>query len=46
LIEESRELPADLARALEQISQSTRSIQLLAELLERQPESILRGKGR
>ena len=43
-IEKSRPLAEDVADTLDQISETARSLRLLAEMLERQPEAILRGK--
>ena len=45
LLERSRALPPELERALEELSDAARSMRLLAELLERQPAAVLRGKG-
>jgi paraquat-inducible protein B len=44
LIEESQPLAEDVTDTLDAISETARSMRLLAEMLERQPGAILRGK--
>jgi paraquat-inducible protein B len=44
LIEASQPLAVDLTCTLEQIGETARSMRLLAEMFERQPEAVLRGK--
>ena len=41
---QSRALPEQIVHLLEEIEDAARSLRLLAEMLERQPEAILRGK--
>ena len=45
LLERSRALPHELDRALGELTNAARSMRLLAEMLERQPQALLRGKG-
>jgi paraquat-inducible protein B len=45
LLERSTTLPHELERALEELTATARSLRQLAELLERRPEAVLRGKG-
>ena len=45
LLERSRTLPHELDRALGELTNAARSMRLLTEMLERQLEAILRGKG-
>ena len=45
LLERSRTLPHELERALEELTATARSLRQLAEMLERRPEAVLRGKG-
>jgi paraquat-inducible protein B len=44
LLNQSRALPEQIVHLLEEIEDTARSLRLLAEMLERQPEAILRGK--
>ena len=44
LLNQSRALPEQIVHLLEEIEDAARSLRLLAEMLERQPEAILRGK--
>ena len=44
LLERSEGLPQELDRALGEFTDAARSLQLLAEMLERQPQALLRGK--
>jgi paraquat-inducible protein B len=45
LLSQSRALPMQIEKALEELKDAARSLRLLAEMLERQPEAILQGKG-
>jgi hypothetical protein len=45
LLEQSGTLPQELDSALVEFTNSARSLRLLAEMLERQPQALLRGKG-
>jgi paraquat-inducible protein B len=45
LLERSGALPQELDTALGELTNSARSLRLLAEMLERQPQALLRGKG-
>ena len=45
LLERSTMLPHELDRALEELTATARSLRQLAEMLERRPEAVLRGKG-
>lgn len=45
LMEDLQPLAADVTRTLDQIDDTARSMRLLADMLERQPQAILRGKG-
>ena len=45
LLERSTTLPHELDRALGELTATARSLRQLAELLERRPEAMLRGKG-
>jgi paraquat-inducible protein B len=45
LLEQSGTLPQELDRALGEFTNSARSLRGLAEMLERQPQALLRGKG-
>jgi paraquat-inducible protein B len=45
LMENLQPLTADVTRTLDQIDEAARSMRLLADMLERQPQAILRGKG-
>jgi hypothetical protein len=38
-------LPQELDRALEELTDAARAARLLADLLERQPQAVLRGRG-
>jgi paraquat-inducible protein B len=44
LLNQSRALPEQIVHLLEEIEDAARSLRLLTEMLERQPEAILRGK--
>ena len=44
-MENLQPLTADVTRTLDQIDEAARSMRLLADMLERQPQAILRGKG-
>ena len=44
LIEDAQPVAEELTPLLEQISETARSMQLLTDMLERQPEAVLRGK--
>ena len=45
LVEKTQPVGEDVSRTLDQIGETARSLRLLAEMLEREPEAILRGKG-
>jgi paraquat-inducible protein B len=45
LLERSEALPQELDSALREFTNSARSLRLLADMLERQPQALLRGKG-
>jgi paraquat-inducible protein B len=45
LLNQSRALPEQIENLLEELEDAARSLRLLAELLERQPEALLRGRG-
>jgi paraquat-inducible protein B len=45
LLERSKALPQELDSALTEFTNSARSLRLLADMLERQPQALLRGKG-
>jgi paraquat-inducible protein B len=45
LLERSEALPPELQSALEEFTDAARSLRLLSEMLERQPQALLRGKG-
>jgi paraquat-inducible protein B len=45
LLDRSGTLPQELDRALKELTDATRSMRLLAEMLERQPQALLRGRG-
>jgi paraquat-inducible protein B len=45
LLDQSRALPQQIDRVLVELTSAARSMRLLTEMLERQPEAILRGKG-
>ena len=44
LLDRSRALPEELERMLEQLTATARSLRVLTEMLERHPETILRGR--
>jgi paraquat-inducible protein B len=46
LLDQSGTLPDQLAHSLEEFQDAARSMRVLAEMLERQPEALLRGRGR
>jgi paraquat-inducible protein B len=46
LLDQSGTLPDQIARALEEFQNAARSMRVLADMLERQPEALLRGRGR
>ena len=45
LLNQSRALPEQIESVLEELEDAARSLRLLAEMLERQPEALLRGRG-
>ena len=46
LLEQSAALPQELESALGAFNETARSLRLLAETLERQPQALLLGKGK
>ena len=45
LLERSESLPVEMQQALEELADAARSARVLTDMLERQPEALLRGKG-
>jgi paraquat-inducible protein B len=45
LVDNSQDLPDDVASMLDEAADGARAVRLLAELLERKPEALLRGRG-